>query len=93
MTQKHDFDSVPVLARPGSVIPFGAIQDRPDYPWADDVQLRVFAPGEGQRTRVAIPASDTGSAAEFEVSYRDGTATVDLVSGNSSGWTTTTALP
>jgi alpha-D-xyloside xylohydrolase len=92
VTQQHGYDSVPVLARPGSVIPFGAVTDRPDYAWADDVQLRLFAPVEGQQTRVSVPIGDradgAGVAAEFEVGYRDGTATVDLLSGASTGWTT-----
>jgi alpha-D-xyloside xylohydrolase len=95
VTQKHDFDSVPVLARPGSVIPFGAVADRPDYAWADDVQLRMFAPSEGQRTRVTIPIGESGTAgeaepesvAQFEVGYRDGIATVELLSGASSAYT------
>ncbi|MBX7266165.1 alpha-xylosidase [Micromonospora sp. Llam7] len=86
VTEKHDFDSVPVLARPGAVIPFGAVADRPDYAWADDVRLRLFAPVQGQRTRVRVPAPDGGPGTEFEVSYQDGTAGVALVSGASSGY-------
>jgi alpha-D-xyloside xylohydrolase len=88
VTQKHGFDSVPVLARPGSVIPLGAVSDRPDYAWADGVELRAFAPHEGQRKRVSIPAG-TAAAAEFEVLYRDGLATVELLDGSSSGFTST----
>jgi alpha-D-xyloside xylohydrolase len=86
VTQKHDFDSVPVLARPGSVIPFGAVSDRPDYVWADGVQLRLFAPAEGQRTLVAIPDAAGRLGAEFEVTVHGGAATAALVGGSSSGF-------
>lgn len=86
VTEKHDFDSVPVLARPGAVIPFGAVHDRPDYAWADGVRLRLFAPVEGQRTRIRVPAPDGGAGAEFEVRYDNGTAGVELVAGTSSSY-------
>ncbi len=96
VTQKHDFDSVPLFARPGSVIPFGAVQDRPDYAWADGVQFRVFAPRDGQRTQVVIPTGETAtpstaepaSAALFEVTVLDGKATTELLSGRSNAYTT-----
>jgi alpha-D-xyloside xylohydrolase len=86
VTEKHDFDSVPVLARPGSVIPFGAVSDRPDYSYADGVQLRVFAPAEGQRTVVRIPTRDGGLAAEFAVSVNGATAVAEVLAGAASSY-------
>jgi alpha-D-xyloside xylohydrolase len=86
VTEKHDFDSVPVLARPGSVIPFGAVSDRPDYSYPDGVQLRVFAPAEGQRTVVRIPARGGGLGAEFAVSVNGGAASAELVAGAASAY-------
>lgn len=62
VTEKHEFDSVPVLARPGAVIPFGARSDRPDYEWADGVQLRLYAPAPGQRQRCGSRRPGTGPA-------------------------------
>ncbi|XVU21991.1 alpha-xylosidase [Actinoplanes sp. CA-054009] len=38
----HGFDSVPLLVRPGAVIPVGAVVDRPDYVFEDGVTLRLF---------------------------------------------------
>jgi alpha-D-xyloside xylohydrolase len=70
------------------VIPFGAVQDRPDYAWADGVQLRVYAAHEGQRTRVRIPGPD-GSETVFEVRVHDGVAAADLISGATSSYTCT----
>ena len=91
VTEKHGFDSVPVLARPGSVIPFGAVDDRPDYEWADGVQLRLFAPVEGQRTRVRVPGQPGGEPApSSRRRYRDGEATAELVAGESSSFSCVT---
>ena len=38
--ETHGFDSLPLLVRPGAVIPVGGGDDRPDYDWADGVELR-----------------------------------------------------
>ncbi len=40
--EQHGFLSVPLLVRPGAVIPVGAVHDRPDYAYADGVTLRAF---------------------------------------------------
>jgi alpha-D-xyloside xylohydrolase len=90
VTEKHDVDSIPLLARPGAVIPFGAVDDRPDYAWADDVELRLFAPSEGQvsRVRVPVPTTVAGSSdsAEFEVTYDGNGAHARLIQGSSAGF-------
>ncbi|MEO3829059.1 alpha-xylosidase [Actinomadura sp. B10D3] len=55
--ERHGFGSVPLLVRPGAVIPDGAVQDRPDYDHAHDVTLRVYEPSEG--TTVVTQIGDT----------------------------------
>jgi alpha-D-xyloside xylohydrolase len=45
--ETHGFGSVPLLVRPGAVIPIGNRTDRPDYPYAEGVTLRVHEPAEG----------------------------------------------
>ncbi|GGN38572.1 alpha-xylosidase [Streptomyces fuscichromogenes] len=54
--ERHDFLSVPLLARPGSVIPVGAVADRPDYDHADGVTLRAFGLDRG--AQVTVPVGD-----------------------------------
>ena len=76
----------PLLARPGAVVPFGERADRPDYAWADGVELRLFAPSDGQATAVTVPGPDGGPAAEFEVVVRGGTPTATLRAGASRGY-------
>jgi alpha-D-xyloside xylohydrolase len=66
-----DFQTVPVFVRPASVLPIGSRDDRPDYPYDEDVTLRVYELPDGGRTLVTVPGLTGESAATFEVA-RDG---------------------
>ncbi|HEU5472253.1 MAG TPA: alpha-xylosidase [Actinophytocola sp.] len=68
--ERHGFDSVPLLARPGSVIPVGALDDGPAYDYADGVTLYVFALAQG-RVATTVPTI-TGEPAAAFVTARDG---------------------
>ncbi|WP_405734373.1 alpha-xylosidase [Streptomyces sp. NBC_01537] len=63
--ETHGFDTLPLLARPGSVIPFGASDEGPEYDWADGITLRVYAPVDGAEVLTAVPSPDGGIAAVF----------------------------
>jgi alpha-D-xyloside xylohydrolase len=65
--ERHGFDSVPVLARPGSVLPFGAREDRPDYAYPDGVTLQVYRIADGERVVVPVPGPEGGLASTFTV--------------------------
>jgi alpha-D-xyloside xylohydrolase len=52
--ETHDFMSLPLLARPDSVIPVGNRTDRPDYDYADGLTLQAYALQPGEKT-VIIP--------------------------------------
>jgi alpha-D-xyloside xylohydrolase len=52
MTETHGFDSVPLLVRPGAVIPLGNRTDRPDYDHRDGVTLLIHGPVEETVVRV-----------------------------------------
>lgn len=71
--EEHGFDSVPLLARPGSVVPFGARTDRPDYDYAEGVQLRAYQLAEGEEVRLELPTADgAASAGRFTVRRQGG---------------------
>jgi alpha-D-xyloside xylohydrolase len=53
--EEHGFGSVPLLVRPGAVLPVGAVDDRPEYDYADGVTLRVFAPADGATVTTEVP--------------------------------------
>ena len=46
--------SLPLLARPNSIIPFGAIDGLPDYDYADGASFRVFEPVEGAPASASV---------------------------------------
>ena len=45
---------MPLLVRPGAVIPVGARDDRPDYDYADGVTLRLYEIPDGARVTTVI---------------------------------------
>jgi alpha-D-xyloside xylohydrolase len=36
------YSDIPIYQRQNTIVPFGAVEDRPDYDYADNVELRVF---------------------------------------------------
>src|SRR5690606_34643285 len=55
VTERYGFDSLPLLVRPGTVLPVGAGTRSPEYDWADGVTLRLFEVPEGFSATVAVP--------------------------------------
>ncbi|WP_311260263.1 alpha-xylosidase [Microbacterium sp. WCS2018Hpa-9] len=55
--ETHAFDSLPLYVRPGTVLPWGARTDRPDYDYHDGLRLRVFPGGSGSAS-VTVTSPD-----------------------------------
>ncbi|MFI0986243.1 alpha-xylosidase [Streptomyces exfoliatus] len=69
--ERHDFHTLPLLARPDSVVPLGADDQRPVSDWADGVELRVHSFADGAERTLVIPRSDgPGEAARFHLRRR-----------------------
>ncbi|MFC4560230.1 alpha-xylosidase [Nocardiopsis mangrovi] len=84
--ESHGFDSLPLLVRPGAVLPVGATDTRPDYDHLDGVTLRVYGagtapeeagggPGAAERTTV-VYTPDGGPAATFTTRIGGGAVAV-----------------
>jgi alpha-D-xyloside xylohydrolase len=74
--ETHGFHTLPLLARPGSVVPVGAVDGGVEYDWADGVTLRVHAPAEGVEVATAVPTPEGGTAAVFRTRRDGGLVTV-----------------
>jgi alpha-D-xyloside xylohydrolase len=83
-TETHPVTSLPVLARPGSVVPFGAKEDAFEYDFADGVVLRVFSPEDVVDGVVTVPGASGEVAAVFSVRRDDGGVVVTAVQGSGS---------
>ncbi|HEX5689157.1 MAG TPA: alpha-xylosidase, partial [Roseiflexaceae bacterium] len=69
--ETHDYMSLPLLARPNSLIAVGDNHEQPDYDYADDVTVHIFEPEDGTTLTTHIPALDGSTAMTVEV-HRDG---------------------
>ncbi|MEV0235004.1 alpha-xylosidase [Nonomuraea sp. NPDC050786] len=85
-TERHGFDSLPLLVRPGAVVPTGARDDRPDYDYADGVTLNAYRLPDGARRTVTVPAPDGSAAAVFEVSRTGDRVRARRVAGAPTSW-------
>jgi alpha-D-xyloside xylohydrolase len=70
--EQHGFMSIPLLARPGAVIPVGAVEDRPAYDYADGITLRMYELPDGARVTTTIPAATGDDGAVFVTSRAAG---------------------
>jgi alpha-D-xyloside xylohydrolase len=66
--ERHGYLSLPLMVRPGAVIPLGSNSQRPDYDYARGVSLQVFALEDGETARVSIPALGGKIETEFTLS-------------------------
>jgi alpha-D-xyloside xylohydrolase len=84
VTETCGFDTVPVLVRPGTALPLGARDDRPDYAYHDGVTLQLYELAEGE-VRVDVPSLDGAVATSFVV-VRQGDAIRVLRTGAAAPW-------
>ena len=74
--ETHDFLSLPLMVRPGTVLPMGQCDDRPDYDYTDGLELHVYQLAEGQTVVVKIPDLKGQIAATYTVTMKNGQAEV-----------------
>jgi alpha-D-xyloside xylohydrolase len=68
----HDYRSLPLMVRPGTVLPVGQHSDRPDYDFAEGVRLQVYELAEGSPVSVTVPTIQGDPAAVFQVERQSG---------------------
>ncbi len=68
----HNFMSLPLMAREGSIIAMGACDHRPDYDYLDGIELHVYKLGEGKSASCKVYDLKGQLAATFTVTIRYG---------------------
>jgi alpha-D-xyloside xylohydrolase len=63
--ERHAPTSVPLLVRPGAVIPIGAVDDQPAYDYADGVTLHAYRLADGSSVRTTVPTPSGEVACTF----------------------------
>ena len=53
-TGEYGYCDIPLMVRPNSIVAVGACDDNPEYDYADDVLLRVFALEDGKTAKTEI---------------------------------------
>ena len=74
--ETHDFMSLPLMVRPGTVLPLGARDDKPDYDYADGVELHVYGLNDGESREVRLYALNGAVSAVYTVTMENGAAKV-----------------
>ena len=75
--ETHDFMSLPLMVRPGTVLPMGACDSRPDYDYADGVELHVYRLPNGESATVRIPDLQGNTQCTFTITMKDGQPVVE----------------
>jgi alpha-D-xyloside xylohydrolase len=83
--EQHGYLSLPLLVRPGAVLPVGSRDDLPDYDYSAGVTLRVYELADGSAAWVEIPTEDGGTAARFNLRQEGQVITVEM-EGSATDW-------
>ena len=52
--KKYDYLHLPLMVRPSSIVAIGACDNKPDYDYANGVELRVYALTDGQKAETTV---------------------------------------
>jgi alpha-D-xyloside xylohydrolase len=67
---RHGFLSLPLFVRPGTVLPVGAVDARPDYEFTDGLTFRVYELADGASAGCSVPTIRGEPGVELTVTRR-----------------------
>ncbi len=82
VAEQHDFLSLPLMVRPGTVLPMGCCDSRPDYNYTENLELHVYQLPEGESRTVRIYDTKGRIAATYTVTMEDREAKVQTDARN-----------
>jgi alpha-D-xyloside xylohydrolase len=84
--ETHGFLSMPLYVAPGTVLPWGADTERPDYDYARGLTLRIFELADGASAAFVVPSPAGGIAARGTVTRRGNSYTAEVTEGALHDW-------
>jgi alpha-D-xyloside xylohydrolase len=54
VSENHDFKTLPMMIKPNSLIAVGAVDNKPDYDFANDVSLHLFELADGNSAQAVV---------------------------------------
>ncbi len=79
--ERHNSLSLPLMVRPGTILPLGAVDDRPDYDYAEGVTFRIYELTDGGELTSTVSTPQRAEALRLKVRRRGQRVTASA-SGN-----------
>ena len=79
----YDYLHLPLMVRENSIVALGSCDDKPDYDYADGVELRVYALADNQECSTVV--YDMQQKADLQVSITKSADTITIKAENAGG--------
>lgn len=79
--EKHGYLSVPLLVKENSIVAIGAHDDKPDYDYGEDAELRIYEPAAGTTVTEIVYGMDGSEEIRISVTTEEGKISVSVETG------------
>lgn len=79
--EKHGYLSVPLLVKENSIVAIGAHDDKPDYDYGEDAELRIYEPVAGTTVTEIVYGMDGSEKIRISVSTEEGKISISVETG------------
>ena len=79
--EKHGYLSVPLLVKENSIVAVGAHDDKPDYDYGEDTELRIYEPAADTTVTETVYGMDGSEEIKISVTTEEGRISVSVDTG------------
>ena len=79
--EKHGYLSVPLLVKENSIVAIGAHDDKPDYDYGEDAELRIYETAAGTTVTEIVYGMDGSEEIRISVTTEEGKISVSVETG------------
>ena len=84
--EKYDYFGLPLYVRPNSLIAIGAVNERPDYDYADNVELHLFELEDGKTTTAKVRNTKAELELHVEATRQDNKISFNVLKHSGKEW-------